>query len=381
MSRKKKSLNRRQFIQFSTAAGGAALLAACGGSAAPESAPAPAAEPTAVPPTPVPPEPTAAPAAADPDVTVMVKDVLDYQLDSADWPGDFGSVTFRLHEGRVNGEPIYYIRTDCSDATFAEQEGLVYVPLLNTANGQDIANKLYIFDDGSPAVMQYSPNDPEFASLCQINNISGGGADLDSMEAVEAAVESGAVTIEETFIFVNFPIIKWSGGTLAVDDAFEAALGNGQLFSEPDMDNMTVTMKLHQCYPGSRYIVTDTSMPGMAPMMSINAAEPTQKLMDVGGTDEIWVFANGIPGSGVMGFQPAIFDNKAGEPAWSPFWNHFTLRWVDESNARVIKSSVEVRELIESGELEEFNGVPDTHPNGFVVNCPAPILAPNDFEG
>jgi len=83
----------------------------------------------------------------------------------------------------------------------------------------------------------------------------------------------------------------------------------------------------------------------------------------------------------VGGFQPAVFDNKAGQPAWSPFWNHFTLKWTDENNARVIRTSAEIRDLINTGELEKFNGVPDSHPNGFVVNCPAPILAPNTFEG
>jgi hypothetical protein len=75
-----------------------------------------------------------------------------------------------------------------------------------------------------------------------------------------------------------------------------------------------------------------------------------------------------------------IFDNKAGSPAWSPFWDHFTVKWADESNARLLTSSAEIRVLVESGELELFNGVPDSHPNGFVVNCPAPILAPNDFK-
>ena len=118
----------------------------------------------------------------------------------------------------------------------------------------------------------------------------------------------------------------------------------------------------------------------MAPMMSIPAASPTEQLTELGGTDEIWVFGNGIPGPGVMGFQPAIFDNKAGEPAWSPFWQHFTVTWVDENSARVLRTSEEIRELVDSGELEQWNGVPDSHPNGFVVNCPAPILAPNDFD-
>jgi len=82
-----------------------------------------------------------------------------------------------------------------------------------------------------------------------------------------------------------------------------------------------------------------------------------------------------------MGFQPAIFDNSAGSPAWSPFWNHFTVTWNEGIEPRVIRSSTDLRAAIEAEELQLFNGTPDTHPDGFVVNCPVPILAPNTFEG
>ena len=34
-------------------------------------------------------------------------------------------------------------------------------------------------------------------------------------------------------------------------------------------------------------------------------------------------------GPGAMGFQPGIFREKAGEPAWSPLWDHFTVVWND----------------------------------------------------
>lgn len=372
MTQKMQNLNRRQFIQIGAASGGAVLLAACGGSA-------PIVEEAAAPAVAVPTRSAALSSLPD-GVEIMTRDVLDFSLGPVDWTGDFGFVTFRLHEGKVDGESIYYIRTDTSDSSYAEEEGLVYVPLLATANGAGIANKLYMMPD-APAVMEFGPGHESFASLFQIVNVSPPiGRSFDSVAAIMESVEQGATTIEETTTLVNFPIIKWPGGELPVDDEFVAALGNGQLFAPCDTEKMEVKMKLHQCYPGSRYIVTDTSMAGMAPMMSINASPLTQGLVETGGTDEIWVFANGIPGSGVMGFQPAIFDNKAGNAAWSPFWDHYTLRWVDESQARILTSSEEVRELIASGELEEFAGVPDTHPNGFVVNCPAPILAPNDFS-
>lgn len=359
-------ISRRQFIRLSALGSGGLLLAACGVSTQP-------ATPTAVP-------PTKAPAAAAQEEKVLIGDVLDYQLTSDEWPGDFGSVTFRLHEGQYNGEPIYFIRTDAGDADFAKQNGLVFVPLLNA--GREVAAPLYLFGDGRPPVFSRTPAAETYTSLFAIKNVTvnDDSADLSSAGAVEQAVNDGKVSLEDGPL-VNYPVVKWPGGELAEDTERETYLGTGQLLGPVNTGEMTVTFKLHQCFPGSRYIVTDTSIAAMAPMMSIPASPPNARLMETGATDEIWVFANGLPGSGVMGFQPAIFDNKAGQSAWSPFWNHFTVKWVDESQAKLLRSSAEIRELVSSGDLELFNGVPDSHPTGFVVNCPVPVLAPNTFTG
>ncbi len=381
--RSKTEVSRRQFLQFTAVSSGALFLAACtGGTAqvAEEVAQATAVPPTSIPPTSIP--ATAAPVADAGEVKVIVNDVIDYVLSSDEWTGQYGKVTFKLHEGRFDGEPIYFIRTDASEQTFAQDNGLVFVPLL--AVGRDIAESLYLFDNGQLPVLSSSPAVGEdFTSLVQVKNVtlSDDSLTLDSAEAVQQAVADGKATVEETTVFVNYPVVKWGDESLAVDDEKTETLGKGQLMEPVDTDNMTVSLKLHQCFPGSRYILTDTSFPGIAPMMSVPPSVPNQTLLDKGGTDEIWIFVNGIPGSGVMGFQPAIFDNEAGQPAWSPFWDHRALKWMDESQARVLRSSAEVREGIASGELQEFMGVPDTDPNGFVVNCPAPILAPNDFTG
>ena len=115
--------------------------------------------------------------------------------------------------------------------------------------------------------------------------------------------------------------------------------------------------------------------------MAVSAAPPTGKLAEVKATDEIWVFGNGIEGNGVMGFQPGVFDNQAGTPAWSPFWDHFTIMWKDGVEPRVLRSGAEIRAAIEAGEVDQFNGTPDSHPTGFVVNCPVPVVAAVEFEG
>ena len=321
-----------------------------------------------------------------PDVELLIGDVIGFQLESDLWAGPFGSVTFRLHKASYNGEDVYYIRTDSSDADFAAQHKLVHVPLLNAAMAAEGAtSQLYTFDNGADhqhPVVSTTPANDNYSSAWQIHTVTFNGTAevLTSVEAIMEAEAAGDVTVEALPLVVNYPMVKWNGGELAEDTEKESYLGTGPLISPANTDAMRVTFKLHQCYPGSRYIVTDTSAVPMAPMMSIAPAGPTQALVKVGATDEIWVFGNGIPGSGVMGFQPAIFDHAAGDPIWSPFWNHFTAVWVDETEATVVKTADELRSLVEDGKLTIFNGTPNTDPQGFVVNCPVPIKARNTFS-
>jgi len=323
---------------------------------------------------------------ATPSVELLCGDVVGFALKSNAWEGAFGSVTFQMHEAWYNGESVYYVRTDASDADFAAENKLVHVPLLNAATAAEGATaQLYTFTNGAAdqmPVVSTIPANENFTSAWQVHAVTfnGDASLLTSAEDVLAAADAGDVTIEVLPLVVNFPIVKWPGGELAEDTEKREYLGTGPLISPVDADNMQVTFKLHECYPGSYYFLTDTSAAPMAPMMAIAASAPTQALMDVGATDEIWVFGNGIPGSGVMGFQPAVFDNPAGNPVWSPFWNHFTAVWTDESAAELVTNSAQLRELVDAGALEIFNGTPDTHPDGFVVNCPVPIKAANTFD-
>jgi hypothetical protein len=373
----KQTFSRRQFLHWSALSGSAIALAAC---AVPQPAAAPA--PDDVPEATLEPEPAVESAdnGVENDVEVIVGDVVDFALKSDEWPGAFGFVTLALHEASYNGEPAYFIRTDGGDPAFAEEHGLVYVPLLNTAAGRDFLNRMYVFEDDRPPVIAMTPADEAFISLFEIVNVtvSDDSAELSSAAAIEAAGD--AVALEPTGILVNYPLVKWPGDELPVDTEKDSYLGTGPLIDAPDLDAMTVTFKLHECFPGSYYIITDTSAVPMAPMMGIAPAGPSQQLAELGGTDAIWVFGNGIEGSGVMGFQPAIFGNPAGTPAWSPFWNHFTVTWNEGVEPRVLRASDELRAALDADELELFNGTPDTHPEGFVVNCPVPIKAPNRFH-
>lgn len=380
------TVSRRRFLGGAALAGGAAVLAACtpsaGGSTQP---PVSVAPPTGdLPPTPFPsvtsPSPT-----PDSAATVLVRDVVEYELRGPyAWNG--GSVTLRLHAGFIDGKTAYFVRTDTSDRDFADQEGLVWVPVLSTAKSRAGAvGTIHLFAGGVPEqlpILSTVPGRDDFTPLYQIirATFSADPVLLDSVAAVDAAVSAGTVAVEESDIIVNYPTVKWPGGELPVDTAVELPLAGGPLLGSPDLEAMVVTLKLHQCFPESRYIITDTSATPMAPAMNIQGSPGTAGLDEVGATSTITVFGNGIQGPGAMGFQPGIFREKAGNPAWSPLWDHFTAVWKDPAKAVLLTNQAELDARVAAAEIEIFRGTPDTGGQGFIVNCPSPIVAPNDFE-
>lgn len=340
------SRSRREFLR---AAAGAGVFAAC----APAFTRGPG---QVVSPTPM----------SEREARRLVGDVLDFKLRGPfKWNG--GSVTMRLHPAFFDGEKAFFVRTDASDPEFARREALVY-----------------LFEGGAPEqvpVLSTIPGRPDFTSLYLVHRVRVTGAKglIDSVETLKAAERSGVAKVEPTAVVVNYPIVKWPGGELSVDPKVEKALEGGPLLAGPDVERLLVTFKLHQCFPESRYIVTDTSAVPMAPMMNIVGSPATSGPVAAGATSKITVFGNGLVGPGVMGAQPAIFQAKAGDPAWSPMWDHWTAVWKEPSRAVLLRTQAELDARAKAGEIDLFHGTPDTKGEGFVVNCPSPIVAPNDF--
>jgi hypothetical protein len=329
------------------------------------------------------------PVDADAEAEIIVDDVIDFTLSpDGRWDGPFGTVTMRLHHGWVDGEDVTFIRTDASEEGFATQEGLVYVPLMaNALDAPESYSHLYLFENGHDdqlPVMNVSPADGEnFSPAFRIYYVRGSDAldaPLTSEQEIQDAADAGDVEVEETDIIVNYPVITWPGGQIPVDENKVEALGGGQLIEEPDLENGEVTLKLHQCYPGSRYIITDTSALPMAPMMGAGEAGASGLLIEAQAVAPITIFLNGPEGTGAMGFQPGIFNANAGDLAWSPFWEHFAVEWVNEEDAVAVTSQRQLDELVEAGDLIRYGGVPDTDPDTFVVNCSVPVLAPVTWQ-
>ncbi|HEV8573934.1 MAG TPA: hypothetical protein VGR43_04420 [Dehalococcoidia bacterium] len=329
---------------------------------------------------------TATPEQAQAEAKVLVGDVLDFRLVNDDgWRWGGGWVTMRLHEALFNGEKVYHVRTDSSDRAFGEAEKLVYVPKLGSALNGGVHSEIYLFEDGvrgQSAVVGTVPGEPDFTPLFRVINARWSAEPqlLHSAEGVREAASSGALQLETTGVIVNYPFVKWPGGELPADPRLEKALDGGPLISAPDLDALTVTFKLHQCYPESYYIITDTGAVPMAGMMNVVAAPGASSLVEAGATEKIYVFGNGLAGFAAMGFQPSIFASKAGELSWSPMWEHVTVMWNDGVTPELLSDSATLAEREKAAQVKMFPGTPDTGGQSFVVNCPAPITAPNTFK-
>ncbi|MEX2394703.1 MAG: hypothetical protein WD826_09530 [Actinomycetota bacterium] len=105
----------------------------------------------------------------------IVGDVLDFELTSDDWEGAFGSVTFRLHKGAVDGKDVYYIRTDVSDEQYAQTEELVWVPKLAGMITAKTVGDAYFVSGGSSdqaTVLSSEPGRDDFTPAWRVHDVS-----------------------------------------------------------------------------------------------------------------------------------------------------------------------------------------------------------------
>ena len=226
-------LSRRRFMALSAAAGATLLLAACGDDDdEPTATSAAAVEATATPE----PEATAASGNTPDDdvqaeVEVVVGDVVEYSLEPDGWEGPFGSVTFQMHKGHFEDQDVYFIRTDASDQAFAESEGLVFVPILrNALQAEGSFANLYTFAqsaDGQGSIVTTIPGRDDYTPAFHVHTVTfSGESELITSEAdLLEAQDAGTLTIEETGVVVNYPMVRWGEEGLPVDPDLMMPLG------------------------------------------------------------------------------------------------------------------------------------------------------------
>jgi hypothetical protein len=318
--------------------------------------------------------------------TAIVGDVIDHALTSSDWDGEFGWVRLRLHPAVVDGDEAWYIRTDASDEGYARREGLVFVPRIAALAAERFVGDAFLFTngvDGQPTVLSSEPGRDDYTPAWRINEVTWDSSPvlLESVRDVREAQNAGDLAIATDDVVSNMPVVSWSGGEMSTDSDLVEYLGGGQLIEPLDVAGGSAMFKLHECFPGSRYIVCDTSAPPMAEGMNIVASPGLGGAASAAVTGRVNVFMGGVEGSGPMGGQPSVFDATAGQPQWSPYWDHMTYVWQEGADARVLTNESEVHAARDAGDLEEFPGTPDTGGEIFTVNCPVPVVAPNTFSG
>lgn len=142
--------------------------------------------------------------------------------------------------------------------------------------------------------------------------------------------------------------------------------GGGQVL-EIDTENMVVTFVAHRGFgpDGSTiyYIATDASSPEVAEMLGVIHVEKIGKTLVSSAASDLYVFTNGITGTGPAGFQASIGSTQEGDEFYSPFWRIQTVTWVDAESASFLTTTAEITEAASNEELTTALG-------GFIVNCP-----------
>lgn len=142
-------------------------------------------------------------------------------------PADTGLAAMPVLRGWVDGEEVFYLTTDISHADVAEAKGANFAPRLADAlptgpavpGRRSSVDKVYAvtnFEQGSifasaPFPMGSASRETAYSPLWQMVKVTWAAGKtphtLKSEEAVLAAVDSGAVTLEPTKVVLNCPIV------------------------------------------------------------------------------------------------------------------------------------------------------------------------------
>lgn len=297
-------------------------------------------------------------------------------------------VTLPLTPGYANGHDVYYISTEASDRDLAELmtnwtgARVVYSPSLANTPPAALAN-IYAFKNGvegsgplgfQPNVADSEPGSPGYSPLWRIIlaewNEGSQPSELKSEQEITDAVAAGQLTLEPTTMIVNCPFVKWEGGSLMIREnktlADDSPYGPGQVL-DIDTEGMTVTFVAHRGFApdGSTiyYIATDASNQDVANALGVIFVNKTGATTFSGASSDLWVFTNGIKGTGPMGFQASIAGSNVGDVLYSPMWRITAATWQNASDAKFLTTAPEIASSASAGLLK-------TEVAGFVVNCP-----------
>jgi len=297
-------------------------------------------------------------------------------------------ITIPLTKGYVKGSEVFYISTEASDKELAahltEITGfrVAYAPALKLTPADSLA-QIYAFENGiegigplgfQPNVADSQPGDINYSPLWAVNivkwNDGSTPRELKSQTDILSAQKNDELSVTQSGFVVNCPFVQWDGGSLQVrenkslDD--ETPYGGGQVL-DIDLEKMLVTFVAHRGFgpDGSTiyYIATDASVKDVADMLGVVFAERTGATLLSGASSDLYVFTNGIKGSGPMGFQASIGSTNVGDEFYSPMWRIQAATWSEPDSADFVTMTSQITSAASKDALSaEVAGV--------IVNCP-----------
>ncbi len=310
-------------------------------------------------------------------------------------------VKIPMLEGWYDGGKVAFIATESSDKAHRDMiEAIngfktVLAPQLSKAPDAATA-KIYMFTNGVSAgagimgaqrsVFDSTPvQTNDYSPLRKIVHVTwtnptlASQAPLKSVQEIMDRQAKDELKLEETNIVLNLPMIKWPGGQMKVREGVqnvplnELPYGGGQILSIAE-NNKVVTFIAHRGWGPSGatvyYIVTDATPKGPADMMGVVYAPKTEALALSPAVADLYQFANGIKGSGPMGFQPGIAAANIMDKNYSPMWRISFIKWNDKSQARVLETLDDIQARSDSITTEL--AMEGKH----IVNCPFLVEIP-----
>jgi hypothetical protein len=297
-------------------------------------------------------------------------------------------VTIPLTQGFVKGSEVFYISTEASDKDLADHLTkftgfrVAYTPALQKTPADALA-QIYAFENGikgsgplgfQPSVADSQPGDINYSPLWAVNIVKWNDGitprELKSQVEIITAQTNGELTVTPSGFVVNCPFVQWNGGSLQIRDdktlTDDTPYGGGQVL-DIDTEKMQVTFVAHRGFgpDGSTiyYIATDASKQDVADMLGVIFVERTGATLLSGSSSDLYVFTNGIKGTGPMGFQASIGSTNVGSEFYSPMWRIQATTWADPSSADFVTMTDQITSAGSKGALT-------TEVAGVIVNCP-----------
>jgi len=316
-------------------------------------------------------------------IEMMNSKMMDHKLINTSVP-----VTIPLTKGYVKGSEVFYISTEASDKDLADNLTkltgfrVAYAPALEKTPADALA-QIYAFENGikgqgplgfQPNVADSQPGDLNYSPLWAVNIVKWNDGitpkELKSQTEILTAQTNGEISVTPSGFIVNCPFVQWNGGSLQIREdktlTDETPYGGGQVL-EIDTEKMQVTFVAHRGFgpDGSTiyYIATDASKQDVADMLGVTFVERTGATLLSGASSDLYVFTNGIKGTGPMGFQASIGSTNVGDEFYSPMWRIQATTWAEPSSADFLTMTDQVTSAGSKGALT-------TEIAGVIVNCP-----------